>query len=88
MDQLAAKAEEKLRRLSADEETIRMYQLREKYISDQKTKMDGAKIAGENEKAIEIALSLLKIPGMSVSEISAHTGLSLEKVKELEKEVR
>ncbi|MDX8290782.1 hypothetical protein SLL00_13305 [Metabacillus indicus] len=88
MDQLAAKAEEKLRRLSADEEIIRMYQLREKYISDQKTQMDGAKIAGKNEKAIEVALSLLKIRGMSVSEIATHTGVSLEKVKELEEEVR
>jgi predicted transposase/invertase (TIGR01784 family) len=88
LDQLVAKAEDKLRRLSADEETIRMYQLREKYLSDQKTQIDGARIAGKNEKAIEIAKSLLKIPSMSVKDVSSHTGLSLQKVKELEKEVR
>ncbi|USK36491.1 hypothetical protein LIT25_27415 (plasmid) [Bacillus sp. F19] len=80
MDKLVAKAEDKLRRLSADEEAIRMYQLREKYLSDQKTQVDGARI--------EIAKSLLKVPSMSVQDISKHTGLPLEKVKELEKEVR
>jgi hypothetical protein len=60
--------------LSADEETIRMYQLREKYLSDQKTQVDGARLAGKNEgkteKAIEIAKSLLKIPSMSIQDVS------------------
>jgi predicted transposase/invertase (TIGR01784 family) len=84
LDQLVAKAEDKLRRLSADEETIRMYQLREKFIADQKTQIDGAK----NEKAIEIAKSLLKIPSMSVQDVANHTGLSLQKVREIEQEVR
>ncbi|WP_224768124.1 Rpn family recombination-promoting nuclease/putative transposase [Metabacillus idriensis] len=84
LDQLVAKAEDKLRRLSADEETIRMYQLREKFISDQKTQIEGAK----NEKAIEIAKSLLKIPSMSVQDVANHTGLSVQKVREIEREVR
>jgi len=100
LDQLVAKAEDKLRRLSADEETIRMYQLREKYLSDQKTQIDGARIAGKNEgkkegkeegkteKAIEIARNLLKLPSMSIQDVSNHTGLSLALVKELKKEVR
>lgn len=39
LDQLAAKTEDKLRRLSADWETIRMYQLREKFLSDQKIQL-------------------------------------------------
>jgi predicted transposase/invertase (TIGR01784 family) len=84
LDQLVAKAEDKLRRLSADEETIRMYQLREKFIDDQKTQIDGAK----NEKAIEIAKSLLKIPSMCIQDVANHTGLPLQKVKDIEKEVR
>ncbi|MGM0920565.1 MAG: hypothetical protein ACQEWW_04955 [Bacillota bacterium] len=78
MEQLVAKAEEALRPLNADEETIRMYQLREKYLSDQKTQVDGARIAGKNEgkteKAIKIAKSLLKILSMSVHEVSNHMG--------------
>jgi hypothetical protein len=77
LEQLVAKAEETLRRLSADEETIRMYQLREKYLSDQKAQVDGARIAGKiegkTEKAIKIAKSLLKILSMSV-EVSNHMG--------------
>ncbi|KEZ50895.1 Rpn family recombination-promoting nuclease/putative transposase [Metabacillus indicus] len=100
LDQLVAKAEDKLRRLSADEETIRLYQLREKYLSDQKTQMDGARKAGWNEgrskgldegkseKAAEIAKNLLKVPGMSIQDVSDYTGLSLDEVKELEKEIR
>ncbi|MGX1195958.1 Rpn family recombination-promoting nuclease/putative transposase [Metabacillus sp. SLBN-84] len=92
LDQLVAKAEDKLRRLSADEETIRMYQLREKYLSDQKTQIDGARNAGrdegKSEKAAEIAKNLLKVPGMSVQDVSNYTGLSFDEVKELEKEIR
>jgi predicted transposase/invertase (TIGR01784 family) len=84
LDQLIAKAEDKLRRLSADEETIRMYELREKYIADQKTQIDGAR----QEKAIEIAKNLLKIPSMSIQDVAKHTGLTLQKVKELAEEVR
>lgn len=92
LDQLVAKAEDKLRRLSADEETIRMYQLREKFIADQKTQIEGARNDGKNEgmheKAIVIAKSLFEIPSMSVQDVAKHTGLSLQKVKEIEREVR
>ena len=88
LDQLVAKAEDKLRRLSADEETIRMYQLREKFIADQKTQIEGARNDGMHEKAIEIAKSLLKIPSMSIQDVANHTGLPLQKVKEIEREVR
>ncbi|MFY0762175.1 Rpn family recombination-promoting nuclease/putative transposase [Metabacillus dongyingensis] len=88
LDQLVAKAEDKLRRLSADEETIRMYQLREKFIADQKTQIEGARNDGMHEKAIEIAKSLLKIPSMSIQDVANHTGLPLPKVKEIEREVR
>ncbi|USK36744.1 Rpn family recombination-promoting nuclease/putative transposase (plasmid) [Bacillus sp. F19] len=84
LDQLVAKAEDKLRRLSADEETIRMYQLREKFIADQKTQIDGAK----NEKAIEIAKSLLKVPSMSLLDVANHTGLPFDIVKEIAKDIR
>ncbi|USK36584.1 hypothetical protein LIT25_27955 (plasmid) [Bacillus sp. F19] len=88
MDQLVAKAEDKLRRLSADEETIRMYLLREKFIADQKTQIEGARNDGMNEKAIEIAKSLLKIPSMSVQDVANHTGVPLQKIREIESEVR
>ncbi|MTH54955.1 Rpn family recombination-promoting nuclease/putative transposase, partial [Bacillus mangrovi] len=43
MDQLVSKADEKLRRLSADEEVIRTYQLREKYLLDLNTQVNGAR---------------------------------------------
>ncbi|WP_338780138.1 Rpn family recombination-promoting nuclease/putative transposase [Metabacillus sp. FJAT-52054] len=88
LDQLVSKADEKLRRLSADEEVIRTYQLREKYLLDLNTQVNGARNAGMNYKAIEIAKSLLKLPSMSVQDVATHTGLTLEKVKEIEKEVR
>ncbi|TDL80431.1 hypothetical protein [Peribacillus frigoritolerans] len=61
-----------------------MYELSEKYIADQKTQIDGAR----EEKAIEIAKSLLKVQSMSIKDVANHTGLTIQKVKELAEEGR
>jgi hypothetical protein len=81
MDQVIAKAKEKLKRLSEDEETLRMYELREKQLSDTLTRVNGTKR--------EIAKNMLKkFPSISVSDVADITGLDIEDVKDLEKDVR
>ncbi|WP_242249111.1 Rpn family recombination-promoting nuclease/putative transposase [Bacillus cereus group sp. BfR-BA-01328] len=81
MDKTIAKAESKLKRLSADEETKRMYDLREKFLSDTKTQINGEKR--------EIAKKLLKkYKAMSISDVAEMTDLPIEQIERLEREVR
>jgi predicted transposase/invertase (TIGR01784 family) len=85
MDPVIANAESKLRRLSEDEETRRLYELREKYLSDLNTNLTGAR---RDEREL-IAKNLLKrFPSMSVNDVSETTGLPIQRVMEIEKEVR
>jgi len=85
MDQVIKQANSKLKRLSEDEETRRMYQLREKQLADLNSNIKGAK----REKAEEIAENLLRQnDSMSVEDVANATGVSFEKVKQIEKEVR
>jgi predicted transposase/invertase (TIGR01784 family) len=64
MDNLIKKAEEKLTYLSLNDEMRRMYELREKYLRDSITQIEGAKEEGrkegEKEKAKEIAKTCCK----------------------------
>lgn len=81
MDKTIAKAESKLKRLSADEETKRMYDLREKFLSDTKTQINGEKR--------EIAKKLLKkYKAMSISDVAEMTDLPIDQIERLEREVR
>lgn len=63
-----------------DPETRRLYELREKQIRDELTRMEGAKEEGEYQKAMDIAKQLLD-RGMSADEIAEVTGLSQEDIK-------
>lgn len=61
-------------------ETRRLYELREKQIRDELTRMDGAKEEGEYQKAMDIAKRLLD-KGVSADEIAEVTGLSQEDIE-------
>ncbi|AJD93026.1 hypothetical protein JMA_37080 (plasmid) [Jeotgalibacillus malaysiensis] len=63
-----------------DPETRRLYELREKQIRDELTRMGGAKEEGEYQKAMDIAKRLLD-RGMSADEIAEVTGLSQEDIE-------
>jgi hypothetical protein len=81
MDHAIEKDEQKIRRLSEDEETLRMIELHEKHLSDTKTQINGTKR--------EIAKKKLKRdPSISVSEVAELTDLTVEEVEELERQVR
>lgn len=85
MDNIISQADQKLRRLSDDEETIRMYQLREKALSDMKTQISGAK----EEATIDNIRKILKNkPSMSVQDIADMLEVDIELVKRVAKEIR
>jgi predicted transposase/invertase (TIGR01784 family) len=87
MDNLIKKAEEKLTYLSLNDEMRRMYELREKFLRDSITQIEGAKEEGrkegEKEKAKEIAKNLLQ-EGFSVEKVQKLTGLDEEEIKALQ----
>jgi predicted transposase/invertase (TIGR01784 family) len=91
MDNLIKKAEEKLTYLSLNDEMRRMYELREKFLRDSITQIEGAKEEGrkegrkegEKEKAKEIAKNLLQ-EGFSIEKVRKLTGLDEEEIKALE----
>lgn len=80
MDDVIRETEGKLAELSADPETRRLYELREKKIRDDLSNLTGAKEEGKEEgerkKAFEVAKKLLE-KGMDKQEISQITGLPL-----------
>jgi predicted transposase/invertase (TIGR01784 family) len=83
MDNLIKKAEEKLTYMSLNDEMRRMYELREKFLRDSVTQIEGAKEEGKKEKAKEIAKNLLK-DGFSIEKVQKLTGLDEEEIKSLE----
>lgn len=83
MDSLIKEAENKLARLSADPETRRLYELREKQIRDEATRMNGAKEEGEHRKAIDIAKKMLN-KGYPLEDVIEMSGLSKEEIKKLQ----
>jgi len=76
-----------LKELSADERTRMLYEYREKERRDNASRMSGAKAEGkaegEHNKSIEIARKLLK-RNRPIEEIIEDTGLSKEKIEQLE----
>lgn len=75
MDNLIKEAESKLVRLSSDPDTRRLYELREKQIRDEVSRMSGAKEEGEHQKAIDVAKKMLH-KGYPLDEIIEMSGLS------------
>lgn len=89
MDEVIRTAEEKLAYLSSDEETRRLYELREKQIRDEATRISGAKKegqkVGEHKKAIEIAQKMIN-KGKTIEEIQEFTELDKEIIIRLKAE--
>ncbi|MCU5282963.1 Rpn family recombination-promoting nuclease/putative transposase [Bacillus cereus] len=90
MDGLINKADNKLNYLSADDEVKREYELREKHLSDEKTRIEGARAESKEEgikegkeaKAIEMAKKMLK-KNKSVEEIAEFTELDMDVLEKL-----
>lgn len=86
MDEVIRDTEEKLAELSADPETRRLYELREKKIRDDLSNLSGAKEEGiqigERMKALEVAKRLIK-KGMEKEEVSDVTGIPLSDLQNL-----
>lgn len=82
-DPAIAKAEEVLDWLSSDEETVRLYELREKAIYDEITRIKGAKEEGIKEVAKNMLLN-----NVDMEFISKMTGLSSQSLQEIQKEIK
>ena len=92
-DPSIAKAEKILDWLGTDKETLRLYEIREKAIHDEVTRLQGAKEEGikegikegEMKKAMETAKAALT-KGIAKDVIADITGLKIEQIEKLQKE--
>lgn len=78
MDRLLQKADKKLSILSSDPETLREYQAREKALSDERTRLEGA----EEDGILKVAKSFVD-SGMPIHEVAKHTPYSAEELAQL-----
>jgi predicted transposase/invertase (TIGR01784 family) len=89
MDSVIKRAEEKLTYLSSDEEFRRLYELREKQLRDEISRINGAreegKLEGKLEGKKEVAKKLLKLK-TPIEVIAESTGFSKEEIMEIAKE--
>ena len=85
MDQLIKKADEKLTLLSSDPETLKEYERREKALSDERTRIEGARNEGkeegreegrEREEAILNMAQEMLNSGFTLSEVAKFTPYS------------
>jgi len=81
-DPAIQKADKLLEYLSSNEEMIRLYELREKAIHDEITRMNGAREEGRKEGKLEDAKEMLK-EGISIERIAKITKLPVEEIKKL-----
>lgn len=92
-DPAIEKAEKVLNYLSTDEETIRLYELREKEIRDELNRIDGAKeegrlagkVEGKEEGIVQVVKNMLS-SGADKNFISQVTGFDIEKINMIGKE--
>lgn len=80
------KAYDLLQVISKDEKARMLYEARQAEISDQKTRMKSAEEKGIVKKAIEDATNFLRL-GVSEEIVAEGTGLPIEKILELKKEM-
>lgn len=89
MDSIIRKAEERLEWLSSDEETIQLYKAREEALIEKMSLIDEAEERGiqkgEYNKSIEIAKNLIDV--LDVNTIALKTGLSIEDIEKIKKEI-
>jgi predicted transposase/invertase (TIGR01784 family) len=85
-DPAIAKAESVLEWLSCDQETLRLYELREKALHDEVTRFEGAlekgRAEGEAKGKLEVAMNLLA-EGLEVPLVVKTTGLPEAEVRRL-----
>ena len=78
-----------LEALSADEETRRLAEMREKSLKNERSELAAAKRKGIEEGRMEekrnAAKTLLKMGVLSIEQISEATGLSVEELQKLQK---
>ena len=86
MDADIRKAEEKIKYLSSDPETLALYKARERSLHERANMISSAKEEGReegaNEKAIESAINFLRL-GINEEIVAKGTGLTIEKVIDL-----
>jgi len=85
-DPAIAKAEEVLDWLSSDEETVRLYELREKAIYDEVTRIKGAKEEGIAIGIEKVAKNMLS-QGIDINIICNATGLSKANVTKIQSKI-
>lgn len=78
LDTAIEKAEQKIEYLSSDEEAMRVYYERERSLHERANMISSA----EERKSIENAINFLKL-GIDIETVAKGTGLSIEKIKEL-----
>ncbi len=86
MDVILNKAEQKLLRLSADPETRREYELRAKALSDERSRMEDAKVRGIKEGIEKGILDVVKSfldSGLSLNDAAKHTPYSTEELRRM-----
>ena len=94
MDPMIKSAEERLLRLSSDEETLRLYEAREEALIEYNSAISAARRAGEKkgleegekkgkmEGKLETAKNLLSL-GVDINSIAKATGLSKSQIQKL-----
>ena len=78
LDTAIEKAEQKIEYLSSDEEAMKIYYERERSLHERANMISSA----EERKSIENAINFLKL-GVDVETVAKGTGLSIEKIREL-----
>ena len=90
MDPVIRKAEERLEWLSSDEETVKLYKAREEALIEKMSLIGEAEERGlrkgEHSKAIEIAKNLIDV--LDTQTISLKTGLPIEEVEDIKKNLK
>ncbi len=84
LDTAIERAEQKIEYLSSDEETMRIYNERQRSLHERANMISSAEARGQNDKAIEIARNLLDV--LDDETIAIKTGLNVEEIKKLRKE--
>jgi predicted transposase/invertase (TIGR01784 family) len=86
MDVAIQKADAKISFVSSDEEALRVYEMREKALSDWTSGVNHAQREGERKgerkKAVEIARNFKKM-GLPIGQIVQGTGLTEQEIREL-----
>ncbi|WP_066248541.1 Rpn family recombination-promoting nuclease/putative transposase [Neobacillus drentensis] len=83
MDVIVNKAEQKLLKLSADPETRREYELREKALSDERSRLEDALESGMEKGIMKVVKSLLA-SGMPLIDVAKHTPYTVEELREMQ----